>query len=614
MKWMKNSNVITVTKSVTSIDSVVTRYLLSSKSEGVTIDGEIWSDAKPYPTSDRKYVWAYETYYYTDRTTGSTQPYIVDTYQSQRFEVTFSSDSYEVHPRWTSDSYFEFSISLLNGLTGTPQFVMVSSSRGIGIPVLDENTGKYLISIANSLDTATSFTFKIIIKDCVETFTIYGKLVDSEAKYIGVVSALPNPEESIDMDYCFLLQSEDDTTGSLYVFSGSLNGWRQINSQDISISDSEKSLMYSVAMKDILEKIPKGSSVFSEFGYFDTIISRLITADYISSKDIKSQNFKLGKSGYRLRSSDGRLDVINANIYGDLSSEVMSASYAEGFHLDKTFVETVVDGEISRAIPFDSFSEIRVNGIYVFKSGSLSYNGTGIYDNTEIIFDESNPVVLEKIPNDEIFDDNEKDSSIINLYAKIKGFSDFVKVLILYPSKSFEYYHTKGSSTSGYSSINTICISSPVKAITTGTILPFREWGSYKSQILGKEYSVIDASVGIGSLMFKELYSAKAYHDLLELNSLKSENIKIYATPANDENYLGWSKAHLTLSDVKDTERITFEMNKIGNIKVFREDGSRETINCTGESITIEGNHDVQNTTLAIPIVRSGKTYGAVFN
>ena len=79
MKWMKNSNVITVTKSVTSIDSVVTRYLLSSKSEGVTIDGEIWSDVKPYPTSDRKYVWAYETYYYTDRTTGSTQPYIVDT-------------------------------------------------------------------------------------------------------------------------------------------------------------------------------------------------------------------------------------------------------------------------------------------------------------------------------------------------------------------------------------------------------------------------------------------------------------------------------------------------------------------------------------------------------
>ena len=46
MKWMKNSNVITVTKSVTSIDSVVTRYLLSSKSEGVTIDGEIWSDVK----------------------------------------------------------------------------------------------------------------------------------------------------------------------------------------------------------------------------------------------------------------------------------------------------------------------------------------------------------------------------------------------------------------------------------------------------------------------------------------------------------------------------------------------------------------------------------------
>ena len=467
MKWMKNSNVITVTKSVTSIDSVVTRYLLSSKSEGVTIDGEIWSDVKPYPTSDRKYVWAYETYYYTDRTTGSTQPYIVDTYQSPRFEVTFSSDSYEVHPRWNSDSYFEFSISLLNGLTGTPQFVMVSSSRGIGVPVLDENAGKYLISIANSLDTATSFTFKIIIKDCVETFTIYGKMVDSEAKYIGVVSALPNPEESIDMDYCFLLQSEDDTTGSLYVFSGSLNGWRQINSQDISISDSEKSLMYSVAMKDILEKIPKGSSVFSEFGYFDTIISRLITADYISSKDIKSQNFSRRSKGYRLTSSTGKLEAVDAELSGDISSDTMCSSYAESLasselSVSSESVEVQYFGEprTVNAIRIDSLNALTVCGVYIFDGGSI------VRGSTTLTASEDSPFYVIKKPYISSYNDNEEAFSI-EVRTSSDEYGLYMGMLYLYPDDNSIYLHDQGSSDPF-----TLTLSNPRKALLASDILP----------------------------------------------------------------------------------------------------------------------------------------------
>ena len=500
MKWMKNSNVITVTKSVTSIDSVVTRYLLSSKSEGVTIDGEIWSDVKLYPTSDRKYVWAYETYYYTDRTTGSTQPYIVDTYQSPRFEVTFSSESYEVHPRWNSDSYFEFSISLLNGLTGTPQFVMVSSSRGIGIPVLDENTGKYIISIANSIDTATSFTFKIIIKDCVETFTVYGKLVDSEAKYIGVVSALPNPEESIDMDYCFLLQSEDDTTGSLYVFSGSLNGWRQINSQDISISDSEKSLMYSVAMKDILEKIPKGSSVFSEFGYFDTIISRLITADYISSKDIKSQNFSRRSKGYRLTSSTGKLEAVDAELSGDISSDTMCSSYAESLsstELTLSSEQVVVNyyGEprTVNAIRIDSLSAITVCGVYIFDGGSI------VRGSTTLTASEDSPFYVIKKPYISSYNDNEEAFSI-EVRTSSDEYGLYMGMLYLYPDDNSIYLHDQGSSDPF-----TLKLSNPRKALLASDILPISPPnGSFSTGSNTCAFSNVD--IGSKGCSFNNIY------------------------------------------------------------------------------------------------------------
>ena len=103
------------------------------------------------------------------------------------------------------------------------------------------------------------------------------------------------------------------------------------------LSDAEVSEICSKAQKDALSAIPAGSLVGSDFAYFNTIIAGTITADYISSKDIKSQNFQLGKAGYRLRSSDGRFDAVDASISGDISSEAMSASFAEGFSLSVTF-------------------------------------------------------------------------------------------------------------------------------------------------------------------------------------------------------------------------------------------------------------------------------------
>ena len=227
MEWVKSSNVITVTKSVTSVEAVITRYLLTSKSEGVTIDGEVWSDIRQYPTSEYRYVWAYDTYHYTDRTTGHTSPYILDTYQAPRFEVNFSTDSYEIHPRWSSVSYITFTITKLNGLTGNITFRQTSSSRGIGLPVYDSSSGVYSISIENKSTTSTSFSLVVSIGNCVETFTLNGTMVDADSKYLGTVTSLPDNRECVDGDRCFYKPSSNE--GLIYIYDADKESWNEIN-------------------------------------------------------------------------------------------------------------------------------------------------------------------------------------------------------------------------------------------------------------------------------------------------------------------------------------------------------------------------------------------------
>ena len=271
MEWVKSSNVITVTKSVTSVEVVITRYLLTSKSEGVTIDGEVWSDIRQYPTSEYRYVWAYDTYHYTDRTTGHTSPYILDTYQAPRFEVNFSTDSYEIHPRWSSVSYITFTITKLNGLTGNVTFRQTSSSKGIGLPIYDSSSGVYSISIENKSTTSTSFSLVVSIGNCVETFTLNGIMVDADSKYLGTVTSLPDNRECVDGDRCFYKPSSNE--GSIYIYDAEEVSWKEINDSSLGLTDSEKSVIYTEAMKDIIEHIPSGSSILSEYGFFDTIIS-----------------------------------------------------------------------------------------------------------------------------------------------------------------------------------------------------------------------------------------------------------------------------------------------------------------------------------------------------
>ena len=307
MEWVKSSNVITVTKSVTSVEAVITRYLLTSKSEGVTIDGEVWSDIRQYPTSEYRYVWAYDTYHYTDRTTGHTSPYILDTYQAPRFEVNFSTDSYEIHPRWSSVSYITFTITKLNGLTGNVTFRQTSSSKGIGLPIYDSSSGVYSISIENKSTTSTSFSLVVSIGNCVETFTLNGTMVDADSKYLGTVTSLPDNRECVDGDRCFYKPSSNE--GLIYIYDADDVSWKEINDSSLGLTDAEKSVIYTEAMKDIIEHIPSGSSILSEYGFFDTIISNIIKAEKSFVDDMYAKNIIVDNGNFKFEITSGIIKV-----------------------------------------------------------------------------------------------------------------------------------------------------------------------------------------------------------------------------------------------------------------------------------------------------------------
>ena len=376
MEWVKSSNVITVTKSVTSVEAVITRYLLTSKSEGVTIDGEVWSDTRQYPTSEYRYVWAYDTYHYTDRTTGHTSPYILDTYQAPRFEVNFSSDSYEIHPRWSSVSYITFTITKLNGLTGDVTFRQTSSSKGIGLPIYDSSSGVYSISIENKSTTSTSFSLVVSIGNCVETFTLNGIMVDADSKYLGTVTSLPDNRECVDGDRCFYKPSSNE--GSIYIYDADKESWKEINDSSLGLTDSEKSVIYTEAMKDIIEHIPSGSSILSEYGFFNTIISHIIKADVSFVDDMYAKNLNVENGSFKFEITSG---IIKVSYNGNTVFQIDPSSGNVFFGQPNSSLNAPLSGFMYKAS--DDSIVSKDNKVVINSSGIITAKGC-YFENADI--------------------------------------------------------------------------------------------------------------------------------------------------------------------------------------------------------------------------------------
>ena len=62
-------------------------------------------------------------------------------------------------------------------------------------------------------------------------------------------------------------------------------------------------------MKDIIEHIPSGSSILSEYGFFDTIISHIIKADVSFVDDMYAKNLNVENGNFKFEITSGIIKV-----------------------------------------------------------------------------------------------------------------------------------------------------------------------------------------------------------------------------------------------------------------------------------------------------------------
>ena len=506
---------------------------------------------------------------------------------AMEFLLTASSNTYFRDMRLNGNQSSITIYTQVSGYTGTPS---ISVSNG----TLDN--GNLEIPYANTYDqvsiTATltgAPTQKLVLS--VVDVTEYGK-------YWGPKSSAPS-SGVIDGDSYFSLSDKR-------LYYRKTNAWVLLSSAGL--SDAEVSEICAKAQKDPLSAIPAGSLVGSDFAYFNTVIAGTITADYISSKDIKSLNFQLGKAGYRLRSSDGRLDAVDASISGDISSEAMSASYAEGFSLSVTFTERSVKyngvQRTVRAIPGDSFSGLKVCGIYVFTGGTLTYDGSGVYGVTTVTGSEDSPIYLVKKPcslDGKAPDD--ADATSVMVFALVNNL--YSNVLNLYPDDSFTYIHAQGSSTSGgFESIKTMSLSSPKNALIATNILPFDEnCSSGNFSYGGKTYTYVKSDIGSPKMMFRNLYAYSSIMAFLEAtqvtaNTLVGTQVTIKRATAASNAY-GSANPRITFSNSDQSQLLQLVYTDYDSVQA-------------PSSLTLTGNQG--NEWFIAPNIRGNAVWGAVAN
>lgn len=121
-------------------------------------------------------------------------------------------------------------------------------------------------------------------------FDVNGEVVPSQydqVDWTAIENKLGENEQFLEGDSFFNNYSESGFT-DVYIYVYQQGQWIPISSSNL--SNSIKSEICMKAQKDVLSTIETGSLTKSDFGYFNTIISGTVTADYIGSKEIEVKN------------------------------------------------------------------------------------------------------------------------------------------------------------------------------------------------------------------------------------------------------------------------------------------------------------------------------------
>ena len=438
-----------------------------------------WSEVMAERTEEYNYLWA--------KVGEDGEPFLLQGQPAKIFALSLSSYTFIRDKRRVGENQ-EIKIELqIWGYYGTPKIVVSNGS-------FNEETGILTIPYDNTYDTITVIAS---ISDA-PTQMAYISVVDETeySKYWGASDMEP-AGVPVEGDSWFNLLDN-------LIYRYTNGSWMLLSESGVSLG--EISEICAKAQKDALSIIEAGSLTASDYAYFNTIIAGTITADYISSKDIKSQNFIKRTKGYRLQSENGKLEAIDAEISGDISSDVMCSSYAEtlassGLSLTSA-VKTVNYFGSPRSVnafSIEDFSALTVCGTYIFDGGTVNNSSSSYTANS------NTPFYVIKEPYTSQYLKAEEAFSIKIFASRADVAGIYLGILYLYPDDDGLYLHDQGD----HNSI-TLSLSSPRKAILTHNILPLSP-PSNAFAIGDTNYPY--SSVDIGSLgcAFRALYARFIY-------------------------------------------------------------------------------------------------------
>lgn len=306
------------------------------------------------------YLWTRTTYTYSDNTStyGYSVSYVPDMVYSFALKVTPTSI---IQNRRLTSSQSITATCEIEGYTGTPtisyyygdsdpetavEFVALNAT--FSIPY-DQSHSSLIVKA--TLTGAPTQTVELNAVDDTDEFRYFGTLSIDTSDYFDNGVLVPNNyslidwsdtegflnpnEKFIEGDSFFNNFSETGFT-DVYIYVYEHERWIPISFSNL--TNGDRSIICSQAMNDVLSTIETGSVTKSDFGYFNTIITETITADYIGGKEIEVQSggFVYGgdvditqPAGQRLGSSgagfcfdsNGNAEMSNIRISGNSTIE-----------------------------------------------------------------------------------------------------------------------------------------------------------------------------------------------------------------------------------------------------------------------------------------------------
>ena len=451
-----------------------------------------WNEVMEERSEEYNYLWA--------KVGIDGEPFLLQGQPAKIFALSLSSNTY-VRDERRVDEYQQIKIELqVWGYFGTPRIEVSDGS-------FDEKTGILTIPYNNSYNTITVTASMSKAPTQVAYISVINET--EYGRYWGTSDSEPS-DIAVEGDSWFNLSDKliyRYTNGSWVLLSKS------------GVSDAEISQICSRAQKDALSIIEAGSLTASDYAYFNTIIAGTITADYISSKDIRSQNFSRRSKGYRLTSSTGKLEAVDAELSGDISSDSMCSSYAETLSSSELSVssELVVvkylGGSRSvNAIRIDSLKALTVCGVYIFDGGSI------VRGSTTITASEDSPFYVIKEPYTSTYNNNEEAFSIV-VRTSSDQYGLYLGRLYLYPDDDSIYLHDQGDAEAF-----SLKLSKPRKALLASDILPINApSGAFSTGSITCAFSDVD--IGSKGSCFKNIYCYNLHSNFQDVYQIDAQQI-----------------------------------------------------------------------------------------